>query len=113
MLQIRRCEIFTIHQASEVANLDPERFRNLSVPYEGETDKEFLEYLHNRYDLEEIWDEIDSESQNELTKLWEPDWREYYNSAWKYEESWYESGKVNDVWTKTGGFEVMDSTAQF
>jgi hypothetical protein len=40
----------------------------------------------------------------------EPEMTEYANSAWKYEDSWHESGRVDETWTKTGGFEVLNTT---
>ena len=49
-MQIRKCERITSWQMTEVANLIPDDFRNLSVPFEGECDEEFLAYLdENRY----------------------------------------------------------------
>ncbi len=110
-MQIRKCETYQSWQTTEVANLDPEKFRNLSVPFEGESEKDFLIYIgDNRYELEEIWDEIDKDTRNELAKLYEPNWKEYFNSTWKFEDSWYESGREDESFTKTGGFEVNEST---
>jgi hypothetical protein len=113
-MQIRKCERVTVYNTTEVANLNPDDFRNLSVPFEGEGDEEFLSYLdENRYELEEIWEEFSEETLNELNKLWEPEWIEYSNSAWKGEESWLEGGEVNEEYTKTGGFEATNSTSSF
>lgn len=107
MYQIRKCERITSWQMTEVANLNPEDFINLSVPFEGEGEEEFLTYLEeNRYELEEIYEEFGEETLNELNKLWEPEWSEYSNSTWKGEDSWLESGIVDETWTKTGGFQV-------
>lgn len=111
MYQIRKCERYTSWNCSEVANLDPEKFRTLSVPFEGETEKDFLDYISsNQYELEEIYDEIDEDTMDELQKIWSPEWTEYSNSAWKFEDSWLESGKENEEWRKTGGFEMTHST---
>jgi hypothetical protein len=111
MYQIRKCERYTSYLCSEAANLDPEKFRTLSIPFEGETEEEFLSYIEsNRYELEEIYEEIDEETLSELGKIWEPEWNEYSNSAWKYEDSWHESGRVDETWTKTGGFESYHTT---
>lgn len=110
-MQIRKCERVTIYNTTEVANLNPDDFRNLSIPFEGETDEEFLAYLdENKWELEENYEEISEEVLNELNKLWEPEWTEYSNSAWNGEDSWLESGEVNESWTKTGGFEILHST---
>lgn len=111
MYQIRKCERVTSCMASEVANLDPEKFRTLSVPFEGETEEDFLAYLsENQYELEEIYEEIDEETHSELEKIWYPEWTEYSNSAWKYEDSWHESGRVDETWTRYGGFEPVHTT---
>ena len=111
MYQIRKCERYTSYLSSEVASLDPEKFRNLSVPFDGGTEEDFLNYIsQNQYELEEIYEEIDEETMMELQKIWSPEWTEYSNSAWKFEDSWHELGKVDETWTKTGGFETIHST---
>ena len=111
-MQIRKCERVTVYNTTEVANLNPDDFRNLSVPFEGESDEEFLSYLEeNKWELEEIYEEIDEDVLNELNNLWEPEWTEYSNSAWKGEDSWLEGGEVNEEYTKTGGFDAKYTTA--
>ena len=51
-MQIRKCERVTSYNTSGVANLNPDDFRNISIPFEGETDEEFLTYLNeNIYEL--------------------------------------------------------------
>jgi hypothetical protein len=113
-MQIRKCERVVVFNTTEVANLNPDDFRNLSVPFEGESDEEFLAYLEdNKWELEDIYEEIDQDVLNELNKLWEPEWTEYSNSAWDGEDSWLESGQEDESYRKTGGFEVLTSTARF
>jgi hypothetical protein len=113
-MKIRKCERIVVFNATEVANLNPEDFRNLSVPFEGESDEEFLSYLEeNKWELEDIYEEISEDVLNELNKLWEPEWTEYSNSAWDGEDSWLESGEEDESYRKTGGFEVLNSTARF
>ena len=113
MYQIRKCERVTITSQSEVASIDPEKFRSLSVPYEGDTEEEFVQYLdQNRFELEDIWEEIEEETMAELNKLWEPEMTEYSNSAWNGEDSWLEIGEDNPDYSKYGGFEARHSTAQ-
>ena len=111
-MQIRKCERVIVYNTTEVANLNPEDFKTISIPFEGETDEEFLSYLEeNKWDFEEIWEEFSEETLSELNKLWEPEWTEYSNSAWKGEESWLEGGEVNEEYTKTGGFDAKYTTA--
>jgi hypothetical protein len=110
-MQIRKCERWTSYNCSEVANLDPEKFKTLSVPFEGETDEDFFEYISsNMYELEEIYEEFDEETWSEFEKILQPEWTEYSNSAWKFEDSWFESGNVDESWSRTGGFEVIQTT---
>jgi len=111
MYQIRKCERYTCCQSTEVANLDPEKFRDLSVPFEGESEEDFLSYIEsNRWELEEIYEELDEETLSELNKLWDPSWTEYYNSAYRFEDSWHELGSVDETWTKNGRFETLHTT---
>lgn len=111
MYQIRKCERYTSWSSSEVATLDPEKFRNISIPFEGETEEEFLSYIsENLWDFESYLDELDEETKSQIEFLIYPEMKEYSNSAWKFEDSWLESGRVDETWTKTGGFEVINST---
>jgi hypothetical protein len=114
-MQIRKCERVTVYNTTEVANLNPDNFKNLSIPFEGETDEEFLTYLsENMFELYEvIYEEIDEETLSELSKVWEPEWTEYSNSAWNGEDSWLEGGVTNEEYTKTGGFEVLHTTDNY
>jgi len=78
---------------------------------ELKTEEDFLNYIsQNQYELEEIYEEIDEQTQSELDKIWSPEWTEFSNSAWKYEDSWHESGRVDETWTKYGGFEATHTT---
>ena len=111
-MQIRKCERVTVYNTTEVANLNPDDFRNLSIPFEGETDTDFLSYLgENMFELcEVIYEEINRDTLEELSKMWEPEWTEYSNSTWNGEDSWIEAGEVNEEYTKTGGFQILQST---
>ena len=103
-MEIRKCQKIISYQTSEVANLNPDDFRNLSIPFEGETDQEFLSYLNdNSYELyETIYEEIDNDVLIELSKFLETEWTEYHNSTWDAEDSWLESGEV-------GSYDVITS----
>ena len=111
MYQIRKCERYTSWQTSKISKLDPNKFKSISVPFTGKSEKEFLHYISdNLLELRDIYKEFDIETQSELEKLWEPEWTEYANSTWKEENSWYESGKPNKEYRKDGGFESIFST---
>lgn len=100
MLTLRKVERYTVLRETDSITLDPEKFREISNPYEGQTDKEFLEYIHSNieefYDDDELWAELDEETQMKLCVFLEPEYREFYNSAWKAEDSFIESGIIEN-----------------
>lgn len=112
MYQIRKCERITSWRMSEVSNLNPDKFRNISEPFQGETEQDFINYLDSIY-LDDIYEELDEETQIEMSKIYEPEWTEYSNSADKGEDAWLESGRVDEEFTKTGGFEVSFDTTNY
>jgi hypothetical protein len=67
MYQIRKCETYSVTSKTETANLDPEKFRNISVPYEGNSEEEFLNYISDLY-IDEVYEELDKETLEELDK---------------------------------------------
>lgn len=79
MVELRRCEKYTVYRSTEIVKLDPEKFRSLeSHPYTGETDEDFLIYLEDSEFSYELPDDIDDESRNELFKIFDSaDWTEY------------------------------------
>ena len=112
MYQLRKCETYSVTRQTEVANLDPEKFRNLSVPYEGNSEEDFLNYIAD-LDYYLIVSELDEETSAELDKFYDMvEWEEWYNSAWDGENSWYEIGTSNPGYRRTGGFEARHTTEQ-
>lgn len=110
-MEIRKVESVTFHYASEVANLDPEKFRNISQPYKGNSDQEFLDYIAKLgWELEELLDEFDEETKEECYKIIEQPEKEIWCSVTKGEVVWYESGKVVEGKTRNGGFETELTT---
>lgn len=110
MYQIRKCDTYTITRQTNVASLDPEKFRNLSTPYEGESEEDFLNYISD-LSMDDIQEELDEETLSEMNKFFDDaDWKEWYNSAWDGEQSWFDIGEENSDFSRTGGFEVRHTT---
>ena len=108
MYQIRKVETFSVLRHTETATLDPEKFRKFV--FEGNTEEEFLNFI-SELDFDEVYDELDQESKDELIKIKEDyDWTEFYNSAWDEEKSWFDIGAENEEFRKTGGFEIRYTT---
>ena len=111
-IKIRKSRVVTVHEASDIVTLNPKKFKKLSEnPYTGNSDKEFLEYIAN-FDLYNIPDDLDYEQADELSRLGDNiEWSIYSSSLEKYEESWFESGKEDPSFRKTGGFDIEHSTS--
>jgi hypothetical protein len=110
-MEIRKCESITNHYVGEVANLDPEKFRNISKPYEGNSDQEFLDYIHKLgWEIENILDELDEETKEEGYKLVGAPEKIVWSSIQKGEIVWYESGKKVEGQTRNDGFETELTT---
>jgi hypothetical protein len=110
--QIRKRENVTVYLASEVATLDDELFKNLEVnPYTGNSEEEFLKYI-SELDMWDLPFDLDSDQMDELEKL-HPDYiqmTEFANSAEKGEDSWFESGVVDEQYRRYGGFNTNFSS---
>ena len=114
MYQLRRCKTYTISEASEVVELNPEDFRNISYPFEGETEEDFLNYLDTityEADIYDIYDELDEGVADSLAGLLEPEeYKVFFDSENKGENAWLESGEVDEAYRKNGGFNIKETT---
>jgi hypothetical protein len=70
MVKIRRCQKFTTYRTSEVANLNPEEFRNLEEnPYTGQTDDDFINYIATSGFHVEVPFDLANDQTEELFKI--------------------------------------------
>jgi starvation-inducible outer membrane lipoprotein len=92
MYKIRRNEKFTQCHVSQVITLDPERFRQISIPYEGNTELEFLKYIsENLTSFEDISNEFSEDTWNLIKELIYPDWKLEWCSTRKWGNYWYDT----------------------
>lgn len=115
-LYVRKCERFTQWEASEPIEVNVEKLRNCVPPYEGETEKELLDYLQENvlYNYDWAEDETNKEVYGEdaaydLT-FESCDMDVYSDSRDKYAQEWLDIGEPNDEWRKMGGFEVRETS---
>jgi len=113
---VRKCERFTQWEASEPIEVDVEKLRNCVPPYEGETEKDLLDYLQENvlYNYDWAEDEINKEVYGEdaaydLT-FESCDMDVYSDSRDKYAQEWLDIGEPNEEWRKMGRFEVRETS---
>jgi len=113
---VRKCERFTQWEASEPIEVDVEKLRNCVPPYEGETEKDLLEYLQENvlYNYDWAEDETNKEVYGEdaaydLT-FESCDMEVYSDTRDKYAQEWLDIGEPNEEWRKMGGFEVRETS---
>ena len=116
--QIRKCDTFTATRTSKIATLDPENFKDESIPdylrYTGNSESEFIVYIQNNFfndsGMYELGDYVSADVIKELSKISTPLMEQYYNSAWNGANEWIESGKEDPELYEVGGFFVNEST---
>jgi hypothetical protein len=110
--KIRKRENATIYMASEVAELDDQAFRELETnPYTGNSEQEFLKYISDIAN-DDIPFDLDIAQASQLEKL-HPDYIEmetFGSSAEKGEDSWFESGEVDEKYHRYGNFNANFSS---
>jgi|TARA_B110000908_G_C10062374_1_gene361239 hypothetical protein len=117
---IRKAERITTWEATEPVELNQDSFKLLieNEPYAGETDQDFLSYISDLYYEDNSWTEVADELEelgfledaDNLSMIFEADQFEYSSSVEKGEESWLESGEVDSAYSKTGKFNIENST---
>ena len=115
-IYVRKCERFTQWEASEPIEVDVEKLRNCVPHYEGETEKDLLDYLQENvlYNYDWAEDETNKEVYGEdaaydLT-FESCDMDVYSDSRNKYAQEWLDIGEPNEEWRKIGGFEVRETS---
>ena len=113
---VRKCERFTQWEASEPIEVDVEKLRNCVPPYEGETEKDLLDYLQENvlYNYDWAEDETNKEvyGEDEAYDLTfeSCDMDVYSDTREKYAQEWLDIGEPNDEWRKMGRFEVRETS---
>jgi hypothetical protein len=119
-ITIRKAERITIWESTSPVVLNQDSFKLLieNEPYLGKTDQEFLSYISDLYYEDGTWSEVADELEelgfledaDNLSIIFEGEQHEYSSSVLKGEESWLESGEIDGSFSKTGGFNIKNST---
>jgi hypothetical protein len=119
-ITIRKAERITIWESTSPVVLNQDSFKLLieNEPYLGKTDQEFLSYISDLYYEDGTWNEVADELEelgfledaDNLSIIFEGEQHEYSSSVLKGEESWLESGEIDGSFSKTGGFNIKNST---
>jgi len=113
---LRRCEKYTIWEATEPVEVDVDKLRKCEPPYEGNTSEELWKYIdenildwnsdftdneHNKevYGEDELYSLLLQDGEHETSV--------YADSREKYAEDWTELGHKNEEYRKTGRFQCL------
>ena len=116
-IYVRKCERYTVWEASEPIEVDVEKLRQCEPPYEGDSAEELLEYINenvmNNYDWADTNKEVyGNDAAYDLTFDECYDMEVYSDSREKYAQEWLDVGTPNEEYRKMGGFEVMASNVE-
>ena len=110
---VRKCERYTIWEASEPIEVDVEKLRNCEPPFEGKTEQDLLEYLQENVYNEYEWAENETNQEvygedaaYDLTMEDCYEMEVYSDTREKYAQDWIDVGVPNDECRKMGKFEV-------
>tara|TARA_R110001632_G_scaffold133958_1_gene249104 strand:- start:667 stop:1044 length:378 start_codon:yes stop_codon:yes gene_type:complete len=117
---VRKCERYTVWQATEPIEVDVEKLRKCEPPYIGQSEQDLLEYL-----VENVWNNEDFYSNDtnkevygedevyalSLEDAWEYN-EPYSDSRDKYEAAWIDVGVPNEEYRKTGEFEIIATNVE-
>ena len=109
-LFVRKCERYTLWEASTPIEIDVEKLRKCDPPYEGDSAQEVLDYLQENVHYNYEWAETNAEIYGEdeaydLTFDDQPEMEVYSDTREKYAQDWLEVGVPNDEYRKVGRFE--------
>jgi len=116
-IYVRKCERYTVWEASEPIEVDVEKLRQCEPPYEGDSSEELLEYINenvmNNYDWADTNKEVyGNDAAYDLTFDECYDMEVYSDSREKYAQEWLDVGVPNEEYRKMGGFEVMATNVE-
>ena len=113
-IYVRKCERYTLWEATEPIEVDVEKLRKCEPPYEGNTPEELLNYLgDNVWCNEEFYEnETNKEvyGEDELYDLGMEEAyveNEFFDSRNKGCDESLQVCVPNEEWTKTGGFQPL------
>jgi hypothetical protein len=116
-IYVRRCEKFSIIQATKPVEVDVEKLRKCDPPYVGNSNSELLEYLEmnviDNYEFTENEHNIEVFGSEEA--LWDisfqdAEYESYFDSRTKFGDYWTELGIPNEEYRKAGGFDTHQTT---
>jgi hypothetical protein len=110
-IYVRAVERYTQWAATKPIEVDVEKLRNCTPPFEGETEQDLLEYLQENVWENEEWNQKNEETYGvyesyELT-LMDREREVYSDTRDKFGQEWLDVGVPNKEWYKMGEFEVI------
>jgi hypothetical protein len=116
-IYVRAVERYTQWVATDPIEVDVEKLRKCTPPFEGETEQDLLEYLQENVWNNEDWLNTNEEIYHSNSKSYElvymdTKWEVYSDTREKYGQEWLDVGVPNKEWRSMGGFEVMATSVE-
>jgi hypothetical protein len=110
-IYLRKCEIYTVKRSSDPIEIDVEKLRKCKPIYNGNTNKELMEYLNENVFYNEEWCEVNKEIYDcsEITGEYLEIENEYFDSRVKGVDEWMELGIPDEKYSKNGFFKTYET----
>lgn len=116
-IYVRKCERYTIWEASKPIEVDIEKLRKCDPPYTGESNEDLVSYLienvycNDEFHSNETNIEVYGEEEVYVLSM-EDEWdmEVYSDSRNKFGDDWIDVGTPNEEYRKTGLFKIDASS---
>ena len=110
-IYVRKCERYTVWEASQPIEVNIEKLKQCEPPFEGETEQDLLEYLrdnvYRNYDWASDNEDVYGEEAYDLTFDECYDMEVYDDSRNKYSQEWMDVGLPDAEYRRVGGFNII------
>lgn len=109
---VRKCERYTVWEASSPIEVDVEKLRKCDPPFEGTNEEDLLFYLRDNVYYNEDWYEKNKETYG-ASESWDLTFIECYGSEIysdtreKFSQEWLDVGLPDAEYRKMGGFNII------
>lgn len=115
-IYVRKCERYTVWEASEPIEVNLEKLRECDPPFEGENEQDLLEYLNDNVYYNEDWvsnnESVYGEEAYDLAFLDCDTMDVYSDTREKYSQEWLDVGLPDEEYRKLGNFNVIATNVE-
>ena len=108
---VRKCERYTVWEASAPIEVDIEKLKKCEPPFVGTNEEDLLSYLRDNVYYSEDWaqtnEKVYGEGSYDLTFIECYDLEVYSDTREKFSQEWLDVGLPDKEYRRMGGFNII------